>query len=144
MDENPFGPVQLYETPPPEFRFKGEPSQTGLLEPIVGVGGVMSCVISLLTDVWHPLSGSVIVTEYVPGAVALIEVPVAPVDHRYVKLLLFPELSVADAFRVIVVTLQVRIEVVEEISGKVGAAISCVMLTVSVSVAVLPSVTVTM
>ena len=38
---NPFGPVQLYEVPPPAVRFKVEPAHCGVLLLAVGVGNAL-------------------------------------------------------------------------------------------------------
>ena len=49
---------------------------------IFTVGGVISCVIVMLSVFVQPLSGSVIVTEYVLGIVTSMAAIVAPVDQR--------------------------------------------------------------
>lgn len=63
---NPFGPLQLYDTPPLALRFRLEPVHTGLLLDALAIGGVPIATLVDAIDK-QPLA-LVTVTEYIPPA----------------------------------------------------------------------------
>ena len=53
VERNPFGPLQLYDTPPPANRFNIDPVQTGLLLDAVATTPVFTVTLVVVIDV-HP------------------------------------------------------------------------------------------
>jgi hypothetical protein len=73
VDENPFGPVQLYDAPLLENRFKAVPAQTGVLLEAVGAGVAFTWT-KTEADA-EQLDAFVTVTVYVPvAAVGTLEI----------------------------------------------------------------------
>ena len=64
VELNPFGPVQLYEVPPPPLRLIGCNKQTGLLLAAVGVGSAFTTALYVVLFVQVP---TVTTSVYVPA-----------------------------------------------------------------------------